>query len=132
MMARRGIEKGWRAWAAIQIFVATANGKIRMAPGKVDGQRPGGMRKVPDHQRPGIMRGTGQGRHVMQAAVTVIDVCQHQHRGVVIKGRSDLLRPVDMDKPVPVAALPDHPFGDVVVGRKIACLGDDLRPLRAQ
>ena len=37
-----------------------------------------------------------------------------------------------MDKPVPVATLPDDSFGDVVVGRKIACFGNDLRPLRSQ
>ena len=77
MMARRGIEKGWRAWAAIQIFVATADGEIRMAPGKVDPQRPGGMRQIPNHQRPGIVRGAGQVRHVMEATVTVIDMGQH-------------------------------------------------------
>ena len=78
------------------------------------------------------MCGTGQCRHVMQAAVTVIDMCQHQHRRVIIKGRSDILWLVDMHKPVPVAALPDHPFGNVVVGRKITRLGNDFCPLGAQ
>ena len=32
MMSRRDIEKGWRAWAAIQIFVTAADGEIRLAP----------------------------------------------------------------------------------------------------
>ena len=127
LVARRGVEEGRCPRSAIQIFVAAANGKIDIAAFQIDRQRAGRMRQIPDHQRTGILRRAGQRRHVMHATVAVIHMGEHQHRDIAVQRRCDLLRPVDMDKPVMPATLPDHPFGNVIVGREIAGLGDDFR-----
>ena len=90
------------------------------------------MRQVPDGQGAGIMRGAGQGLHVMKAAVAVIHMGQHQNRHIFIQRRGDVAGVVDMDKAVPVAALLYHPFGDVIVSGKVARFGHDLGAVRPQ
>ena len=62
----------------------------------------------------------------MHPPVAVIHMGEHQYRDIAVQRRRDVLGMVDMDKLVMPATLPDHPFGDVVVSWKIACLGDDL------
>ncbi len=131
-MARRHIDKGWRAGTTIQEFIAAANREIDIASGKVQRHHPGRMRQIPDHQRPCIMRGARQPGHVVNAAIAVIHMRQHQHRHIIIQKIGDRRLAIGMDKLVIAAGLPDHPFGDIVVGREIARLGDDLLAPRAQ
>ena len=129
MMAFRRIEEGRRAGAAIEEFVTAADGEIDAAAGKVERQHACRMREVPDHQRAGLMRGAGQPRHVVDGAVAVIDVAEHQHRRVGVEAVDDGVGVGGMDKLVAPAALPDHPLGDVVVGREIPRLGHDPAPV---
>ena len=127
---RRHIDKGRCARPAIQIFIAAANREIDITAGKINRHRAGRMGQNPDHQRPSIMGRAGKRLHVMHCPGAIIHMCEHQHRHAVIQRRRNIGSIIDMQQPVPVATLPNHSFGNVIVGWKVACFGNDNLPVR--
>ena len=78
VMALGDKSKGRRAGAAIEVFVAAAHGKVRVASIELADHRASRVRQVPDHQRAHFMSAPRDGGHVVALAAFVVDVGQGQ------------------------------------------------------
>ena len=111
-----------RAGPAVEEFVAAADreiGAVRIEP---QFDRAARMREVPDDQRALGMRGCRHRRHVLDLGGAIVDVGQLDHRGVLVDRGGDLRRRHE------AGVEPHHArdaLDDVVVGGKIAALGED-------
>ena len=72
------------AGAAVQIFVAAANGEVAAAAVEVEFDRARAVRQVPDSQRAGAMRGLIDRRHVVDGGGAIIDVGRCDDGGILI------------------------------------------------
>ncbi len=115
-------DKGRRAGAAVEVFVAAADREVGLRRVEVHRHGARAVREVPDGEHAGRMRGGGDGGHVVHGAGAVVDVGQHQHGDLVGERRGDLFR---LDELQAKAALAAQRFGDVEVGREVAALADD-------
>ena len=118
--ARRDVEIGGRAGAAVQIFVGAAHREVGAGAVQVDRDRAGRVAEVPQHQRAGALSGGGDGGHVPARGGLVVDVGQHQHRDVGTERRLDLAARHDAQARAGNAG--DRALGDVEVGREVARL----------
>ena len=123
-VARRDIGEGRGAGAAVEIFVAAADGEIGVRGTQIDRQSAGAVTEVPDDQRTGSMGARGQRPHVEFGAGAVVDLGD-EHRGNVSAdrvGQSLSRRQPDF---VPLPHQCGEATGDVDVSGEIALLGDD-------
>ena len=130
-MPRRDIDEGRRAGAAIEVFVAAADGEIGVAAVEVDRQRAGAVARGP---RSSARPRHGPGGHAAmssRAAGAVVDIGEHQHGE---RRRRSPRRSLGGDLPqlVAIAEQIGEAVGDVEVGREIAGLGQDDLALRPQ
>ena len=125
------IDKGRRAWPAIEIFVTAAHRKIRPAAGQVYRKSPGGMGQIPHHQGTRRTGFGGEGGHVVQAARAIVHLRQHQHGDGFVNGRFHCLRFHQLEA-VALAQQPHGTFGHIQVGGEIAGVGEDGAALPGQ
>ncbi len=122
-VARVHPDEGRRAGAAVEVLVAAAHRHVGAVAVQGHRQRAGAVRQVPHRQRAGRVCGVRQRGHVVQAAAAVVDLGEHQHRGVGAQQRRDLRGRVG--QPQLAAALRRQRLGDVEVGREVAAFADD-------
>ena len=77
LQIRPDVDKSGRAGSAVQIFVATADGEIDAATGKIDRERASGMGEIPDHDGAERLCLLGEQAHVVPAPGAVVDFGQH-------------------------------------------------------
>ncbi len=80
-----------RARPAIQIFVAAPHGHIGFAAVQIDLDRADAMTQIPDHQRAMLVSLGSDGSHVVNGGGLVVDMREHDHRGVRIDRVDDAL-----------------------------------------
>src|SRR6201999_3668368 len=83
------IEKCRRPWAAVQIFVSAADGKIRARSRNVGLQRSDTMGQIPQDARALCMRPLGDGRKIEQLRGLVVDMRKHDQEGRLIDPLGD-------------------------------------------
>ena len=105
-----------------RVLVAAADGEVGRVAGEIDRHRAGGVRQVPDRQRPGGVGGGGQLAHPVHPAGPVVDMGQQQHRRPVVEVRRQI-GSVDQRQLAPVRS--GQRVGDVEVGREVGALRDD-------
>jgi hypothetical protein len=71
------MDEPWRTRTAIEILVGASHRDIGIAAGKIDRQRAGGMRQIPDHDGAGGVCLVSDCLHVVHPAGAVIDMGQH-------------------------------------------------------
>ena len=86
------VDESRRAGAAVQIFVAAADGEVAAGAIEIELDRAGAVRQVPHGQRASRMRRVVDCPHVVDRGRAVIDMGQGDDRGVVVD-RARSLRP---------------------------------------
>ena len=122
------VKEGRRARAAVEIFVATADGQIGAVRAEVDRDRAGRMAEIPQRQRPRRPRRGGEPGHVGARGGAVMDVGEEQDGGIVVDGLDDAAQRRGAD--ARAGQQGGEPLCDVEVGREIAGLGEDGAPRR--
>ncbi len=125
--------EGWRARAAVEVLVATADGEVGARGFQVHRQRAGGVGQVPDGERTRFVGQPAQPRHVVDAAAAVVHVRERQRGDVVAAAarqpRGDVPGVQQLQPP---AVLTRQRVGDVEVGGEVLGLGDDDAALPAR
>jgi hypothetical protein len=89
------------------------------------------MGQIPDRQCARRMRGRGESAHVVAASGAVIDLGQHDHRGVAIDAVRDI-RGFGQTEDMPGATQRRQALRHIEVGREIAGVREDRAALRPQ
>ena len=116
LVARRDIEECRGTRAAIQIFVAAADGEIRIGDGEIDWNGPRGMGEIPQRQRACLMGGGGHRFHVVHVAGAVVHMGQHQHGNLVREGAGQLGRVFDQTEFMTAAKQRRQAFRHIKIG----------------
>ncbi len=108
--------------AAVQIFVSAADGEVATAVLEVELDRPGAVRKIPNAQRSGGVRGIADGAHVVDGGRTVIDVGEGNDSSGTVDRIQDLARTDGAQFQIQHLA---KTLRDVEVGWEICLLSED-------
>ncbi len=125
-------QEGRRARPAVQIFVAAADREIGPGGVQLDRERAGAVRQIPERQRAGVMRRPREVPHVVHAPAAVVDVGQHQQRGLRVERRFAARPAPTARSSIRSPSRSRRTLRDVEVGREVAPLRDDHPPARPQ
>ena len=119
-------ERG-RAWAAVQVLVATADREVGVGAFQIDRHRASGMRQVPHHQRAGSVRRFREVGHAMHPARPIVDVRQHQDADMIVQLGQDVVSVCQYElEPVRMRQC----LGNVEVGWEVRPLRQNLEASR--
>ena len=123
-MARVHPHKGRGAGAAVEVFVAAADGEVGLRALQVHRHGASAVGQVPDGERTRHVGGGGGGMHVEHGAGAVVHMRQHQHSHAagmgVGQGGGDVL---GVHQPQLQALRGAQALGDVEVGGEVGALG---------
>ena len=116
--------KGRRAGAAVQVFVATADGKVGMAGIQINRDGACRMSQIPDHHGAGVVGLAREVGHVETRAGPVIDLREHDNSHRLVNGRRYR---VAFNQPQFMALVEQsaQALGDIQIGGEVADLRHD-------
>ncbi len=125
------VDEARRPWAAVQVFVATAQSQVRPDRLEIERQGAGGVAEIPDHQRAVSVSPGGDLRHWPTLGGLVVDVSKHNGGGLIVDGRGQFVAGPQSQFDA-VAQQGVHPLQDIEVGGEVAGLGQNHAAVRPQ
>ena len=112
-------DKGWRAGAAVEVFVAATDRKVRPRAVQIDWHSAGAVGQVPDRHGANGMGCFGECGHVVHGSGSVVHMGQHQYGDIRTQRRWQF---GFVNQLQCQAVLCAQALRDVQVGREVAAL----------
>ena len=116
-------DKGRRAGAAVEVFVAAAHGKVGIGALEVHGHGTCAVAQIPDAENAFGMGGGRDGCHIVHGTRAVVDMGEHGDRHVGLQRAGDFL---GLEQYQLQAVFLTHGLGDIEIGGEVAALADQL------